>query len=416
MESALLFLIVLSAILLSVTSIVFSITAYNKVDNLSVSSSSSFVFDKTILPTQNNAFNIGSAQYRVSETYLGSSLVLGDAAQLQYYSNSYHFQYQGIDGNGNTYGPVYSLTTFQDLIPGAQGPQGPQGIQGIQGNQGVQGIKGDTGDQGIQGPQGAAGPALTILGNYPNSQTFCSTGPGSTTGALGISWLMEDDGSLYLWGSASTWCNGWYDAGDIQGPQGAQGIQGPQGPQGIQGIQGVPGGSFGGSYGSFYSSVTQFMGGFTTASGSVSHTPLRYNAVAFKSADVLCSTSLITNQGQASGDSRIYLQTAGVYTLNYSIQLDDLQNSNQAVKANMWLRINGQNVADSGSVQSVIGKDGEAIPFCEYINAFNSGDYFEIVWFSTNSNVVAASFQTTSIDPSVTVNVPSVITNVYRIA
>jgi len=201
-----------------------------------------------------------------------------------------------------------------------------------------------------------------------------------------------------------------------EGPEGPQGIEGPEGPQGPKGDQGIPGGSFGGSYGSFYSSVTQFMGGFTTASGSVSQTPLRYNAVAYKSADVRCSTTVNNGSAQAPGDSKIYLQTAGVYALNYSLQMDDVENSNQARKANIWLRINGENVPDSGSVISVIGKDGETLPFVEYINAFNSGDFFEIVWFSTNSNVVVASFQTTSIDPSVSVNVPSVITNVYRIA
>tara|TARA_R110000868_G_scaffold14285_17_gene66478 strand:- start:1454 stop:2545 length:1092 start_codon:yes stop_codon:yes gene_type:complete len=108
---------------------------------------------------------------------------------------------------------------------GTVGPQGPEGPQGPQGVQGVQGVQGET------------GAALTVLGSYPDLPSFLA-GAGSMPGNPGEAWLIESDGSLYIWNTATMT---WEDVGDLQGPQGIQGIQGPQGEQGIQGIQGIQG-------------------------------------------------------------------------------------------------------------------------------------------------------------------------------
>jgi hypothetical protein len=116
--------------------------------------------------------------------------------------------------------------TMQDVLDtvgqGTVGPQGPQGIQGI---------------QGVQGIQGETGAALTVLGSYPDLTAF-NAGAGGSPGAPGTAWIIESDGSLYVWNTATT---GWEDVGDLQGPQGIQGIQGVQGEQGIQGVQGIQG-------------------------------------------------------------------------------------------------------------------------------------------------------------------------------
>lgn len=117
---------------------------------------------------------------------------------------------------------------------GTSGAVGPTGPQGVQGTQGIQGI------QGIQGPQGETGAALTVLGSYPDLSAFYA-GAGGSPGAPGTAWIIESDGSLYVWNTAT---NAWEDVGDLQGPagpQGPQGIQGEQGLQGVQGIQGVAG-------------------------------------------------------------------------------------------------------------------------------------------------------------------------------
>jgi hypothetical protein len=117
---------------------------------------------------------------------------------------------------------------IKSLASTVVGPQGPQGVQGEQGEQGVEG------PQGIQGETGAA---LTVLGSYPDLAAFLA-GAGGSPGLPGEAWLLESDGSLMIWNTAT---NAWEDVGDLQGPQGIQGIQGPQGEQGIQGIQGIQG-------------------------------------------------------------------------------------------------------------------------------------------------------------------------------
>ena len=107
-------------------------------------------------------------------------------------------------------------------IAGPQGPVGPQGPQGVEGPQGI---------------QGTTGAALTVLGSYPDLASFLA-GAGSLPGTPGTAWIIESDGSLYIWNTAT---NAWEDVGDLQGPQGIQGIQGVQGEQGIQGQQGIQG-------------------------------------------------------------------------------------------------------------------------------------------------------------------------------
>ena len=125
-----------------------------------------------------------------------------------------------------------NLTKFvQDTASEIVGPQGPVGPQGAIGAQGPQG---NTGPQGIQGETGAA---LTVLGSYPTLSAFLA-GAGGSPGTAGTAWIIESDGSLYVWNTAT---NAWEDVGDLQGPQGPQGIQGPKGDQGIQGVQGIQG-------------------------------------------------------------------------------------------------------------------------------------------------------------------------------
>jgi hypothetical protein len=76
-----------------------------------------------------------------------------------------------------------------------------------------------------------------VLGSYPDLTAFLA-GAGGSPGTAGTAWIIESDGSLYVWNTAT---NAWEDVGDLQGPQGIQGIQGPQGEQGIQGVQGIQG-------------------------------------------------------------------------------------------------------------------------------------------------------------------------------
>jgi hypothetical protein len=232
-----------------------------------------------ILPTEDNAFSIGSLTKRWKSLQLGPGTlyiqdqVTGAQAGLTVKSGS--LLLDGTDslriGNiqltktglislagdeditiGNPgdlgYLSLSRALKFPDgttqstaMLNGLTGPQGASGPQGPQGANGATGPTGATGAQGIQGAtgaQGIAGVSVNVKGSYPTMAAFTTA---ALVGNPGDAWIIVSDGSLMVW---DTGTSSWDDVGDLQGPQGLtgpQGAQGPQGPQGPQGIQGVKG-------------------------------------------------------------------------------------------------------------------------------------------------------------------------------
>ena len=502
------FLFIFLSVIFSLIALIVSAVSYQ------TSTSSDFVFDQNLIPTQDSVFSIGSSQSRVKEIYLGSgtmfigatgqigndangliyteygfaspSIVVGSAippfvdqvsqgSQLRFDSVSNRFYYQNLDNVGSLSGIIRSITTFQDLIPGEQGPQGVEGLQGdpgpqgavgpaltIEGNypnsttffedgpgsttgntgigwlmendgslylwsvsppdqyppapghwydagdiQGPQGLQGPQGVQGLQGIQGLAGPALTILGNYPNSTTFLTSGPGSTTGTVGNGWLMSNDGSLFLWSTSppNTFPptpGHWYDAGDIQGPQGPQGVPGPQG---------IPGGSFRPSYASYLSTQNQFMGSYLTQNNVSTITSLRYNVLNTNTEDIKCETGRDNGPGNVAGDSVVVVNTTGIYQISFIPQL--VNTDTRAAQASLWLRINGRDLEYSGNYITLPSRATNSQPTSNIIYSFNEGDNFEVMYYSTNTNVYCLYNERPG--PEATFYVPSIQTNIVRV-
>lgn len=89
------------------------------------------------------------------------------------------------------------------------------------------GIAGPTGPTGaastVPGPTGPLGAGVAIVGSV--------TGPGDLptgyTGAVGDSYIVQTNGSLYAWDGTV-----WNDVGNIVGPTGPSGSVGATGPQG----------------------------------------------------------------------------------------------------------------------------------------------------------------------------------------
>lgn len=271
---------------------------------------------------------------------------------------------------------------------GVIGPQGPQGVQGIQGIQGVQGI------QGPQGIQGETGAALTVLGSYPDLASFLA-GAGGSPGLPGTAWIIESDGSLYVWNTAT---NAWEDVGDLQGPQGIQGIQGVQGIQGIQGVQGIQGiaGVVGGYLGSFYDTTNQ-----TGLANSV----LTMNI----------GNSDPWNDGVSivSG-SQITIANPGVYNIQFSAQM--VKNSgNTATHAHIWLSQNGLDVPISASQ---LGFPSNSVYVVAAWNFFFkttvANEYVQLKW-EINSNVNNAIAITSAIASGTVPAIPGLIVTVNQV-
>lgn len=214
--------------------------------------------DGSSIPTHDNMFDIGSAEFRFNDIYaetLQGVAVLSDnltvsgidgdvltynnsnskwVASSAFATKSYVTQQIASinsDVQINLEGYVTELeleTAINDieLIMGPQGIQGPIGLTGPQGPNGLAGTPGETGDQGIQGETGPQGPK----------------GDQGDTGAQGLQGIQGPQGEIGPAGlngeAAEQGAKG--DTGDT-GPAGPVGQTGPTGPQGLQGIQGIKG-------------------------------------------------------------------------------------------------------------------------------------------------------------------------------
>jgi len=177
-------------------------------------------------------------------------------------------------------------------------------------------------------------------------------------------------------------------------------------------VQGV----FTPSVATFYSTENQYMGLVTVSASISSASAFHYNYTGLSSNDIFCSTTKPSNGGSSvSGDSKIIVRTSGVYKIGTSIQFD--QGANAVTPVGFWLRINGADVPESGSIQTIIQAGGETVPFMEYITSLSSNSNFEIMWKSYQTTTYAAKFTSNDgIGSASNVNAPSIITNIYRIA
>ena len=138
--------------------------------------------DGNSLPTVDNVYDIGSAEFRFNDIYaetlqgtavLAENLTIqGQAGQVLTYNGSAWVAADPTGSGGDNNGVPQTLTLngtslsisgantidLADLVSsGAQGPQGIQGEKGDTGDQGPAGVDGQDGAQGIQGETGPAG-------------------------------------------------------------------------------------------------------------------------------------------------------------------------------------------------------------------------------------------------------------------
>jgi hypothetical protein len=165
---------------------------------------------------------------------------------------------------------------------------------------------------------------------------------------------------------------------------------------GVDGPTGPAGGSFGSYYGSFSSTTNQPVG-YTGATGA--STPISY------------TTSEITNGVNiGTPQSRIVITNAGTYKFSYTINFTKTQVESEIVY--VWIVINGVPLARSATALTLNTQNGYSSANGEYIYTFSANDYFEVYFTSTNSDTSAATIPAVGDVPAI----PSIITNVYRIA
>lgn len=142
-------------------------------------------------------------------------------------------------------------------------------------------------------------------------------------------------------------------------------------------------------YGSFFDTTTQSVAAINTP-----------KAVTFN------NTQIANQMYVGSPTSRIYVDMAGVYNFQFSVQLDKA--SGASAHTYIWPRINGANVADSASVVTVQGTNAELVAAWNFVLDLNGGDYFELMWETDDVNLQLTHAAATATVPAI----PSVILTV----
>lgn len=128
-------------------------------------------------------------------------------------------------------------------------------------------------------------------------------------------------------------------------------------------------------------------------------------AMKFHTADITPNGISIVNNGSGN-PTRITFANTGIYNLQFSAQFQNTDNAQHDVT--IWLRLNGVDVAGSSGLISVparksagAGNEGHLISGWNYVLSVLGGQYYELVWSTSNAaNVTMQYYAAGSPPPS----------------
>ena len=89
---------------------------------------------------------------------------------------------------------------------------------------------------------------------------------------------------------------------------------------------------------------------------------------------------------RGSPTSKIFINQTGLYNFQFSAQLDKAGGS--ATDVYIWPRVNGVNVPDSATKVVIDGPNNEIVPAWNFVLLMQDGDYFELAWESSDTDVI----------------------------
>jgi hypothetical protein len=125
------------------------------------------------------------------------------------------------------------------------------------------------------------------------------------------------------------------------------------------------------AHASYFDTTTQ------TNSGANQVNLFRYNSV---------ETEFQITRGTPT--SKIFVNNTGVYNFQFSAQLD--KTGGGATTVYIWPRINGVNVPNATTKVVIDGPNNEIVPAWNFVLVMEAGDYFELAWQSSDTNVIIA--------------------------
>lgn len=143
-------------------------------------------------------------------------------------------------------------------------------------------------------------------------------------------------------------------------------------------------------YGSFYDTTTQSALVINTAT-----------EVTLNTTDLSSGVYL-----GGSPQSRIYVDTDGIYNLQLSVQLD--KTTGGTAEFYLWFRLNGSDVTDSASQVRIQGNNAEIFTSLNYFFNLKAGDYVEIMYSVSDLSVQLLAVSAAAPRPGI----PSIIVTV----
>jgi hypothetical protein len=99
----------------------------------------------------------------------------------------------------------------------------------------------------------------------------------------------------------------------------------------------------------------------------------------------LNNTSISQGVSIGTPTSRVYVDRTGSYNIQFSLQLSS---TNATVKAvYFWANVNGASVANSARILTISGLNYGYAPAWNFVIRMSAGDYFELMWATTDTNV-----------------------------
>lgn len=152
-------------------------------------------------------------------------------------------------------------------------------------------------------------------------------------------------------------------------------------------------------YGSYYDTTTQ------TAAAANTAYAMKLNSVANKINDGPLQYGVYVG----TPNSRVYVDNTGTYNIQFSAQFVSTNASSKDV--HIWLSVNGTSVSDSATKITLSGSSNAYVAAWNFVVSLTAGDYFELYWETTNTNVSILAATASGHIPAI----PSVILTVTSI-
>jgi hypothetical protein len=116
---------------------------------------------------------------------------------------------------------------------------------------------------------------------------------------------------------------------------------------------------------------------------------------------VSCTNTTLSQGVTLVAGTQFTVSKAGNYSIYYTIQFDKTAGGT-AANLDIWLRLNGLDVADSNTNFTITNNNAAISTSANYTLQMAAGDFLELVWYSASTNTIlyAAPAQVAPIRPA----------------